>query len=362
MSVNCLVRRFKYQGLCIVLLLFYQAAWAQFDLRIDSLYQAGICTEEGICIPRVKGFSPSKGLEVYQDRVPNYFMTSDYGSSDSSFKNNVRRTKSWFARLRFPILNKDQLKLLVGIKYYQQEFAFQNPNELANTFQSSLQDKLMKSIGTRLYLIRPLKRNHYLAARGGIRFNGDFDEGSLWSYQKTSFTGLYGFKSNAFKTWGLGVSYSNTFGRSSIYPVFFYRNRFREDWTLDALAPVRVRIGHQLTAKNLVYLEAFFEGDNYNINLNGFGDNPLYLEKSDFKLMLRYEREIYDFIWMSLNGGLRINMNFDVSDSDTYFDRAFQLINNNNLVISNTLSESLFFRFGLFLVAPKKLRAKYSNK
>ena len=87
---------------------------------------------------------------------------------------------------------------------------------------------------------------------------------------------------------------------------------------------------------------------------DGFSEIPLYLEKADVKAMFTYEREVYDFFWISASGGYRWNINFDVSDSDTFFDRAFNLGNSANLAISNAIGGAPFFRFGIFIVPPNK--------
>lgn len=63
---------------------------------------------------------------------------------------------------------------------------------------------------------------------------------------------------------------------------------------------------------------------------------------------------MYDFFWVGVSAGVRFNLNFDVSDSDVYFERNFLVGSEDDIVISNTISDAVFFRFGLFLVPPQK--------
>jgi len=336
----------------VILFVFYNSSnWAQ--VNIDSLHQLGVCTPHGFTIPSILGMPRSKGLEIYQERVPTHQLTSQFETLDSSVTNSVRRAKSWMVKLRGPVINKDNFKLLVGLQYAQQEFAFKNPGGLKNYFHQSLQDKPLRSAGLTLYSIKSFIGNKYLAGRATFRFNGDFKGGSLKDHQKTSLSLLYGIKHHSYKTWGFGVSYSNSFGKSSVYPILFYKHKFKPKWAVEALLPISIRLLYTPNDKNVFYFSTKLEGDNYNINLEMFQSSALYLERADFKSFFTYEREIYDFVWVAFSTGVQLNLNFDVSDSDLYFDRNLPIGNTDNLRISSNLSPSPFFRFGLFLVPPR---------
>ena len=222
--------------------------------------------------------------------------------------------------LRLPVVNKDHFKFLVGLKYYQQEFAFQDPGSLENSFYQSLQDKPLRSMGLTFYGVKSFLGNKYLLGRAAFRLNGDF-RADLDDHVKSTLALIYGVKRHRYSTWGVGASYSNTFGRSAIYPVFLYKNRFRPKWAVELLLPVSARLMYQPNSKNILYFDSKLEGDNYNLNFNGFSDQALYLEKSDFKSLLTYEREVYDFFWVFASAGVRFNLNFDISDSDVFFER-----------------------------------------
>ena len=160
-------------ALLIVIGLISSSLSAQ-EKNIDSLFLAGVCTESGFAIPTLKGMPRGKGLEVYQERIPNHKFSSVVNAPDSSFSNDVRRTKSWMVNLRLPLINKDHFKFLVGLKYYQQEFAFDRPEELDNSFYQSIQDKPIRSVGMTLYGMKSFRGNKYLLGRGAVRLNGDF--------------------------------------------------------------------------------------------------------------------------------------------------------------------------------------------
>ncbi|MEO0404905.1 MAG: hypothetical protein AAF193_08545, partial [Bacteroidota bacterium] len=147
---------------------------------------------------------------------------------------------------------------------------------------------------------------------------------------------------------------SYNLGRSSIYPVLFYKNRYNPKWALELFLPLSASVLYRPNDKNNFYFQTRLSGDNYNLNFDGVSEENLYLEKADVKIFGTYEREVYDFLWLSFSGGFRWNFNFDVSNSDAYLDRTFPIGNTDNITISNKAGDALFFRIGMFIVPPKK--------
>jgi hypothetical protein len=327
------------------------AAWSQPN--IDSLARLGVCTPHGFTIPSITGMPRGKGVVVYQERTPEHQLKSSFENQDSTAEAQVRRTQNWVVKLRGPVVNKEHFKLIVGLQYAQQEFAFKNPSLLTNTFYQSLQDKPLRSAGLSVYSIKSFIGNKYLIGRATLRLNGDFGNGDLRAHLKSSFSVLYGIKHHARRSWGFGASYSNTFGRSSIYPLVFLNYKFKPKWAVQLLLPVSAQLVFTPNDKNVFYFSNKLEGDNYNLEFETLKPTTLYLEKADVKSFLTYEREVYDFFWIGVSGGMRFNLSFDVSDSDLYFDRPVIAANRDHIVISNEVGISPFFRVGIFLVPPR---------
>ncbi len=335
----------------LILNLSIFSTWSQ--LNLDSLSQLGVCTKEGYAIPGIIGTPSSKGFEIYQERGPSYQLTSNFKNLDSSATEEIRRAKSWMVKLRGPVINKDKFKLIVGLKYKHQEFAFKNSKALTNVFHQNLQDKPIRSFGLTVNTVNSFIGNKYLISRASFRLNGDIGKNDLKEHFKSSYSILLAFKKNAQKSWGFGVTYSNSFGRSSFYPLLFLDYKFKPKWIIRVLLPVNAKLIFIPNDKNIFSFNNKLEGDNYNLNFPILQPNALYLENADFKSFLTYEREIYDFAWIGVSAGFRININFDISDSDNFFERTLPPGNTNNLVIMNDIPSSPFFRVSLFLVAPR---------
>ena len=105
----------------------------------------------------------------------------------------------------------------------------------------------------------------------------------------------------------------------------------------------RLRYG-TLNQENYFYLKTELNGANYNIALAENG-SLLFLNKAEIRYSISYEREIHDWLWFSLEAGVRSNFNFDLSDTPR---------RNVEPVIKNTFNEALIFNFGIFVVPPRK--------
>lgn len=319
------------------------------DLKLDSLFSIGVCDKEGYCIPNLQGLPRPKGLEISQRRNIDYSIDTKVRDSAQISQEDIRRDKQFEINLRFPIINKSGFKLAGGLRYRIEEFSFEDPAELTDEFQQKLEDKPLRSVRTAFYLVKPLKGNKYLFGRMGFGLNGDFNNGpvDLKSYFKGFAAALYGKKVNRTKTWGVGVSYSYTLGNLGIYPIFAYNKQLDKKFGVELLLPVSAKLRYIPSPKNIFYFENKLEGENYNLEFEGFQDQTLFLGKSNFISFLTYEREIHDFLWFGFSAGYRFNINFDLSRQDEF-------VNNRDPFIDNRLGVAPFYKVGIFLVPPQK--------
>ena len=190
----------------------------------------------------------------------------------------------------------------------------------------------------------------------GAQVNGDFNETGplpLARFFKYTASGLYGWKKDEFTAWGIGLYFSYTFGRPAIYPAFLWNKTFNEKWGIEALLPASFFLRHNLTNKSILLAGYDVDGESYHINID---DPPLSaiktleLRKSEVKLSLTYEQEIYDFLWFSVATGYRLNINFDLSKDNSF---------SNAKIVDNDINNTPYFSISLFAVPPQKLSTKF---
>ncbi|MEL6560819.1 MAG: DUF6268 family outer membrane beta-barrel protein [Bacteroidota bacterium] len=296
------------------------------------------------CEPGLRGVPRTKGLVLEREMISNYRIRSTQGQASEEASVNLNRR--WNLKARVPIVLKDEIKIAAGFNYSVEEFNFANSDALSFPFYRQLQDRSLKSIGSSLYLIKPFRGKRYFLLRLNGSLNGDFAENSSKSqFFRFAATPLMGWKINEDLAYGGGISLNYNFGRRSLVPIFFIEKNFNRNFGIEALLPLMVRLRYgTLDAKNYFYLKAELNGATYNIDLEEDG-SLLFLNKAEIRYVASFEREIHDWLWFSLEAGLRTNFNFDLSNSPR---------RNAVPVIKNTFNEALVFNFGIFIVPPRK--------
>ncbi|MFK7901142.1 MAG: DUF6268 family outer membrane beta-barrel protein [Cyclobacteriaceae bacterium] len=300
------------------------------------------------CSPRLNNLPRPKGIEVYYRTA--FPSTIESAQENHNYSGRLVNMRSWSIRAKFPIINHPHLIITGGFSFMDTEYRFENSAQLNQPFYQSLEEKNLRSLGSRFYIVKPFKNHHYLLSRISVKLNGDFKDGRLRNHLRYSSSIMYGTKVSESKLWVFGAAFGYNFGRISIYPVFIYKKNFSKRAGIEITLPVSVAYRYQIGDKNIFYVDNRLEGNNYNINVN-FSDEGLFLEKVFFSSSLIYEREIHDYLWFSVSGGLRTNLRFNVSTSDQFFNRT-------NELIANKLSPAPFIKMGIFIVPPKKWLSK----
>lgn len=346
----------KINKFVFVLFLCYWTSFTYGQGSKDSLlFKEGVCDLDGYCIPRISGLGKVKGLEINYRNIFKYAIETKRIDSDTSYSDYINRDRKVEIKAKVPIFLRNNFQLVLGLKYSSEEFKFKEQEIISNPFYAALNRKPLQSFGTTVYATKPFIGNKYLFVRANFRVSGDFTQNSLEDYFKSSVSILYGARKNSTFVWGLGASYSYTFGRQLIIPVVSFSKKLSPKWSFDALLPVQMKLRFSGNEKNAFELETKISGENYNITLEPITNNNLFIQRSDWLFMAKYEREIYDFIWIGASIGNRYNISFNLYEKNAFIDRAAP-------IISNHLKNTFFAEMSLFLVPTKKMKEKFEKK
>lgn len=350
----------KIQSRFIVLnfIFFFISSSIMAQEEPDSLDQ--ISTGEdppAIASPSVEGNRKAKGIEINYNRFAPFNIVSDSRMQNvNDAEGELKSAKSLEFKLKAPIILRPKTKLLTGVSYLYEEYKFRSPNELNYGLYKNLEDKHLHSVSLDFYFIRSLNERNFFLSKAGLELNGDFSNNGplpFTRFIKYSASGLYGWKKNRFTSYGLGVYLSYTFGRPRIYPAFMWNHTINDKWGIEALLPANFFLRRYLSQKSILLLGYDVEGASYHIVVD---DPPLSeiktleLRKSDIRVLLTFEREIYDFLWFSVSAGYRFNINLNVSENNSF---------NNDVIIENKIENRPFIGLSLFAVPPKKLSTKF---
>ena len=314
--------------------------------------------EKKYCDPKLQGMSRSKGLVLAYERTLDSKISST--SSDTAIGDGsaiIRRNNRFDFKLRVPVYNKPYLKVVVGFKYFFEEFNFDSPEGLNYPLYQNLQEKNLKTIGGNINILKPLDVKHYIGVRFSSDLNGDYsaDEFPKSSFLKWSVSAMFGWKKCETRTMGVGIYYSYTFGRRSVYPAFLFNNTFNKHWGIEALLPANLKVRHNFSEKTLLYAGYEIEGGAYHIKINNppFANYPsLEFRRSSIKFSLDFEREIHDWLWFGISTGIRQPLSLQLAKKAS---------DPKDILIENTLGVAPYFNVSIFIVPPRNLENNIIN-
>ncbi len=305
----------------------------------------------GYCIPTIDGQPRPKGLELTYERMLDYGITGTRNDvSPGDYATQVRRNARWKSKIRLPLLNTPAWKVNMGLGYSTENYSLEQESGSGDQVLSLLDDKQLRSISAGLYVVKPFVGNRYLVLRTNSSLNDD-GTGTFASKQnslKHEIALVYGIKRNASSSIGFGIAFGYTLGRASLLPVIGYDRSFNKHWGLEVLLPSYARARYAFGQGNLLLFGAKIDGANYNIRLQGQGlDGVYFLERSDLRAFMRYEREIHDWLWFGADVGLNTNL-----DLSLVTDHGAQ---RGEVILSNSVNNAFYFGAGFFVVPPKKM-------
>lgn len=317
------------------------------NINADSL--SGSRKDKEYANPSVLGMSKSKGIIFKYEAQPEFGIKSYSANPLIGDKAaDVQRHNRIDLKAYVPVWNRPHLKMVLGFNYFFEEFAF-DADPPSYDFYRNIENRNLKTVGSQLLVLRPINDKNFLVFRLKGDLNGDYTSHKLAfsKYLKSTLETIYGWKRSANLAYGVGAQLGYTFGRQTIYPVFMYNRTFNPKWGIELLLPARAQMRYNVSEKSLLYGGIGLDGASYNINVNPevAGRDVLELRRSEARARLRWEREIYDFLWFGLETGYRINIQFSAYEGEgRWADR----------IIKNHLKDAALVSAEIFLVPPKR--------
>jgi len=342
--------KLKYFFIILLLLFLFGQSNAQ-ETILDFPENLSSPTKDSVyCMPSVSGLPRSKGIVFRKEYVYDYFIMSKSRTGEIG-KSEIKLSKRSEIKLRAPVVMKPNFKLALGFSYFKEEFEFENIGTSDFTFHQDIDDKGLRSIGGEIIVVKPFIGNKFILFRVKGELSGDYNKSNSPNIDFFRFqvAALFGIKKNVYTSAAFGLVYRYKFGVISVIPVLSYYHNFNRQWGFESVLPSKVALRYStIDERNYLFAKAELKGTNYNINLLNPSPNEqrlLFLEKIEIRFLLTFEREIHDWLWASVEGGVRSNLQFDLQDIAS---------RNADIIIENKINTALIFNFSLFIVAPKR--------
>ena len=231
-------------------------------------------------------------------------------------------------KLRFPIINKDNLRLILGYSYRPERYHIGAVGPDFTDFFQNIDDRWLKSNSFSLFLSKPLGTKYYTAFRFRLMYNGDYDQWINFEDRYTIYNavGLFGFKKRSDLEWGFGINFSSSFRRTIALPFLFYNQTFNEKWGIEMILPSQVYLRHNIKPTSILLTGFEYNSRSYSVDIEGQSEfTGIYnMNHSELRAVISLEQQIVPWVWLNVKGGFQLNFSTDfdaVDDSKVSFNR-----------------------------------------
>lgn len=269
------------------------------------------------------------------------------GDAEGNIQQNLRRD----AFIRCPIYSQNNTIIGLGLVYRHEVFSFEDITLIDYPFFQRLEDKGLRRAGLDVFYQTKYSNQRKLRGSVNFRFNGDsYQIKNLHRFLKVSLFALYTKQKSPQTEIGWGIVAGYDLGQPLIYPIFSYKHYFNQHFSVNLNLPKEVNAIYGFNNKTFLTFTTEISGASYHIEnplVQGF--DGLEIRKSELRMKLRLDREIYDWLWVGAEvGGLRY-LNFRLAERKSLLDTN---------VINVSPANAQFLNFSIFIVAPRKLYEK----
>lgn len=310
------------------------------------------------CKCTINGLPRGKAFSIKYEYRPNFKMsttdkTGTYGDSKGQIKNNGRLE----VKLKIPVINKPYLSIIAGFKYNKEEYNFENISNQSNPLYKSLEDRALRSIGANITVLKPMRSNKFWVLRVNANLNGDYGSKNVKtsSYLKFSVSPALAWRKNDDLSYAVGITYSNSFGRSLVFPTVALNYNLNDRWNIESILPLFLKFRYGFNENFYWYNNIEIDGASYRLNntdtmLSHY--HSLHLHRSEVKVSSSIEKQLVGWLWAGFEVGGVHNFSYNLTNSAS---------GSSNIIFKNKIRDRFLISASIFLVPPKRLYRKVTE-
>jgi hypothetical protein len=320
-----------------------------------NVEDAGESSGKKYCTSKVIGLSPNKLISIgYDFQASNVLNHAAITSLYQPEEMKIRSNSGLRLQANFPVISNSKWLLNLGVSYLENNYSVENKTFI-NPVLNTLKNNGLRSAGVNSTLFKPFDEKKFILLQSSFDWNGDYGLSLPQNNQlRISAAAIYGIKKHERLIYGFGIARSYRPGEQNYIPVWLYNYTFRnQKMGFEVLLPARGHFRYSLNSRNILLAGFELEGNSYRLN-KMVNQNPVFpyrnvqLQRSEIRLRLIYEFSVYKFVWLSIQGGYRINYRYNLDQSE--FFRGF--FGDQQYLAENKLSNPLYFQISLNLVSP----------
>lgn len=257
----------------------------------------------------------------------------------------VNRVNSWRFQVNLPVISNTKLIWQLGANYWSSRFFVEKPG--TNLFANGLNNSAMVSAGINTTIFKPLNEKNFLILQASLDGNGVFQRVSDVNRNALTLSGtvVYGWKKSEKNMIGVGLARTYRAGQLIHLPVLLWNKTFNDHWGMELLFPARGYLRYNVSTSNIFQLGYELEGNQFWMGLTNSPNGSVFIQRSELKPRIMWDKKISGFIWLNAQAGLRYNWRFDVMNE-------YDARKDNLRYFTSNLGNPLFFSISLNFVSP----------
>jgi hypothetical protein len=322
------IQRIQSRVCAVALLIFFTIGLhGQKHHLLPGRDDSELAKETIFCKPGVPNKSRGKGLEIRYGAHGSRKLESLSRSDDSGDFAGIAYSEELRAKIKIPLIHKNNLYLLAGYEYDQEIMHFDRIEGSHSGALQSLNNRMLRGNRFSLYVGKSFNEKHYGALRLRTAFDGDYRQWASFDDRYASYSGLalFGIKPKNDKEWGVGISFSHNPIRTRVLPFMIYNQTFNDKWGVEFVLPVQLHGRYNFSPTNLILFGAEYESTSYSVDLAGNSpasslanaDQYEYFIRSNaVNLQVSWEKNLFSWVWFNAQGGYQIPINSEFRNLD----------------------------------------------
>lgn len=324
------------------------------------------------CNPKIFDLSPNRFISVGYDYIHSSRMgLSNAGSYAENDKNqtDLKSFKLLTHGLRInaniPLISKTKLLWQLGggyfnSNYYTNEGERVNDSSSSHTFYNILREEGLHAVNLNTTIFKPLGEKTFLIVQLMGEINGNFSLNRKEERMpgtdilRTSGSLLYGKRPHDRLQWAFGVSRTYRAGELNYVPVMLYNyTALNRKWGCEILFPAKAAYRRKFTSRNILLAGYELEGNSYRIFSKKINADNIELRRSELRIRLDYQRQLYGFVWIGLQAGLRYDISYnadELGENNRDFFRGF--FGSQKYLMLNEVAPAPYINISINLVSP----------
>lgn len=319
------------------------------------------------CSSKIKGLSPAKLISIGYDVQGAQTLTA--GSFTGPLMpvpsriegRSIEFSHGLRVAANIPVISRNNIIVQLGANHWSHAYEY---SELALAvlpvdLHRALQQDGLQTTGINTTVFKPFNEKSFVIFQGSMDVNGNYSWANFQSPAHATYSAalIWGQRPSDNKQWGVGLSRTYRAGELNYIPVFLFNwTSTGGKWGTELLLPARGHLRYSFSPRSMLFAGFELEGQSYRLNNNSSidwgGADFVELRRSELRFRLMYERSVYNFIWISVQAGYRVNYLFDLDELEEgqEFFRGF--FGDQPYFATNQLSNTPYFNISVNLVSP----------